>query len=52
MATVYLKGGKTVEVALEQLEEYLNVNSEQLETRNVQRRGQSRQQIEPSASSK
>lgn len=38
---MYLKGSKNVEVALEQLEEYLNVNSEQIETRNVQRQGHS-----------
>ena len=52
MATVYLKDGKAFEVALEQLEDYLNNNQKQIETRHIERRGQRREQIEPPANSK
>ena len=38
MATVYLKGGKTIEVPLEELEDYLYNNADKIETRHVQRR--------------
>lgn len=38
MATVYLKGGKTVEVSLEELEDYLYNNADKIETRHIQRR--------------
>ena len=39
MATVYLLGGKSVEVPLEELEDYLYNNTDKIETRHVQRRG-------------
>lgn len=52
MATVYLKGGKAVEVPTEQLEDYLNAFDQQIETRQLQRRGGRRERIEPPASSK
>lgn len=52
MATVYFKSGKATEVPTEQLEEYLNANEQQIETRYKQRRGERRERIEPPASSK
>jgi len=33
MPTVYLKGGETVEVSLEELEDFLYENQERIETR-------------------
>lgn len=33
MPTVYLKGGETVQVSLENLEDYLYENSDRIETR-------------------
>lgn len=33
MATVYLKGGKNIEVPLEELEDYLYDNADSIETR-------------------
>ena len=33
MATVYLKGGKNIEVPLEELEDYLYNNADKIETR-------------------
>ena len=33
MPTVYLKGGKTVEVSMEDLENYLHDNHDKIETR-------------------
>lgn len=38
MARVYLLGGKTFEVTLEELEEYLYTNADKIETRHIQRR--------------
>lgn len=38
MATVYLKGGKTLEVPLEELEDYLYTNADKIETRHVKQR--------------
>ncbi len=38
MATVYLKGGKTIEVPLEELEDYLYNNADKIEPRHVQTR--------------
>ena len=38
MATVYLKGGKSIEVPLEELEDYLYNNADKIETRHIQRR--------------
>lgn len=38
MARVYLKGGLTVEVPLEELEDYLYTNADKIETRHIQRR--------------
>ncbi|MGF1938310.1 MAG: hypothetical protein RM347_028785 [Nostoc sp. ChiQUE02] len=38
MPTVYLKGGGTVEVSLEDLEDYLRENRERIETRRKQLR--------------
>ncbi|GET35873.1 hypothetical protein [Microseira wollei] len=35
MVTVYLKGGKTVEVSLENLKDYLDKNRSRIETRRV-----------------
>ncbi|MBC6421793.1 MAG: hypothetical protein GDA43_12420 [Hormoscilla sp. SP5CHS1] len=40
MPTVYLKGGKTVEVSLENLEAYLYENSDRIETRKKKLRRQ------------
>lgn len=42
MATVYLKSGKTIEVPLEKLEDYLSENADRIETRHIQRRGKYR----------
>ena len=36
MPTVYLKGGETVQVSLEDLEDYLYDNAERIETRRKQ----------------
>ncbi len=36
MPTVYLKGGDTVQVSLEELEDYLYQNQERIETRRKQ----------------
>lgn len=38
MATVYLKGGKSIEVPLDELEGYLYNNADKIETRHIQRR--------------
>lgn len=38
MATVYLQGGKTIEVPLEELEDYLYKNADKIETRRKQLR--------------
>lgn len=38
MPTVYLKGGETVQVSLENLEDYLYENAERIETRRKQLR--------------
>ncbi len=39
MPNVYLKGGGTVKVPLEELENYLDENADKIETRHVERRG-------------
>lgn len=44
MATVHLKGGREVQVPLEELEDYLHNNADEIETRHVQRRGVRRQE--------
>jgi hypothetical protein len=35
MATIYLKGGETVEVSIEELEDYLHKNRSRIETRRI-----------------
>ena len=39
MATVYIKGGKDVQVPIEELADYLHNNADKIETRHLQRRG-------------
>lgn len=38
MVTVYLKGGESTQVPLEEFEDYLYNNADQIETRHIQRR--------------
>lgn len=51
MATVYLQGGKTIEVPLEELEDYLYNNADKIEPRHLQRRGSRREQLIPEQTS-
>ncbi len=39
MATVYIKGGKDVQISIEELADYLHNNADKIETRHLQRRG-------------
>ncbi len=39
MATVYTKGGKDVQVSIEELADYLHNNADKVETRHQQKRG-------------
>lgn len=39
MAEVYIKGGKNVQVSIEELADYLHNNADKIEIRHIQRRG-------------
>lgn len=39
MATVYIKGGKDVQISIEELADYLHNNADKIGTRHLQRRG-------------
>lgn len=50
MATVYIKGGKDVQVSIEELADYLHDNANKIDTRHLKRRGL-RRRIEDSIDS-
>lgn len=45
MPNVYLKDGRTVQVSIEELEDYLYENEDKIETRHVERRGPRRDKV-------
>lgn len=45
MPNVYLKDGRTVQVSIEELEDYLYENEDHLEIRHVERRGSRRDKV-------